>query len=653
MCGILSVIDYEAPAIDEALLSRMRDTMYHRGPNDAGLHIDGQVGLAHRRLSIIDLSETGHQPMFNEDKTLALVCNGEIYNYVELKEALEKRGHRFRSTSDSEVILHQYEENGEACLEKFNGMFAFAIWDAKRRRLFAARDRLGIKPLYYYRDDRQLILASEIKAIIEDPRVRREPDYRAIADYLFAGRPLAGRTLFKGVKEVEPGFMLTFDKKSRDLRLNRYWDIDFEYDHSRSLDQVRHRTFELLDDAVRVHCRSDAPLGCHLSGGLDSSTVAAFTSRHLKGLEAFSIKFSRDAHIDETGFAKAVASHLGFKYVEGAPPDANIAELLPHLIWQMDLPMISDGAIGYYYVNKVAAGHVKVTMTGHGGDEVFAGYPAQFYTAFNRTDMFQLFIDPERTQEQTSIKNRLLKGLFIKGTSGILRSIKNRLVKKEPTLEEIWILMHCACKPDENYSLSKEYVDALEGYSPIEDYIRPFREINAPETLDRCLYHDLKVYLPSLLHLEDRASMSHSLESRLPLLDYRLVEFLATVPPDQKVHGLTPKYLLRDAASSLIPPEVWKRRDKKPFPIPIGSWMSEEMHAMKKRLLLDPRSLNRGIFKHNALKDAVTDVDSWPVVNLEMWFRLFIDKDPYWLDLARSAPTDGSMPGRMTGSDSI
>lgn len=627
MCGILAVLNFDGKALDKDLIVRMRDTMYHRGPDDAGIHLKGPIALGHRRLCIIDLSENGRQPMRNEDGSLFLVCNGEIYNYVELREDLKKRGHRFYSTSDSEVIIHQYEEDGEECLQKFNGMFSFVLWDRKEKRLFAARDRLGIKPLYYFEDNEKVIIASEIKAIIEDADVPRIPDYQAIADYLFAGRPLGNKTMFQNIQEVEPGYMITVDQTKRNIRVKQYWDVHYDYNYSRTYEDLTEELYNLLDNAVKVHCRSDVPLGCHLSGGLDTSSVVAFAAGHRKFLKTFSIKFSEDDYIDETGYAKAVARHVGADYYEDSPSSMDMASLFPYLMWHMDTPMATDGGFSYYTVSNLAKNHVKVSLTGHGGDELFAGYPAQFQAAYSSTDMFELRRDPFRTARSSMIKK--LGGIVQKGPSGIYRSIINRLFNKKKNLEDIWIQLHCGYLPANSSAIfQKDFIKGLQGYSPRDDYIKPFLTVNTNQTLDKCLYHDLKVYLPGLLHLEDRVSMAVSLESRVPLLDYRIVEFLATVPPEQKINGMQPKYLLRQCVSSLLPEQVWKRRDKFPFPVPAKFWLSSEMENLKKDILLSPESLERGIFKPHALKDACNDINkTWPLFNVELWFKIFIDRD--------------------------
>lgn len=641
MCGILAVLNFNNKVLDKELLIRMRDTMYHRGPNDAGLYVEGPVGLAHRRLSIIDLSEKGHQPMFNEDKTIVLVCNGEIYNYVELGEDLKKKGHKFYSSSDSEVIIHQYEEDGEQCLDKFNGMFSFVLWDNKSKRLFAARDRLGIKPLYYFLDKERIIFASEIKAIIEDPTISRIPNYHAIADYLFAGRALGSKTIFQNIKEVEPGYTLCVEKESGNVKTKKYWDVQFDYNYSRQLDDVKEEMFYLLNDSVKIHCRSDAPLGCHLSGGLDSSTIVAFASRHKHNLKTFTVKFSDEAYIDETKYAKKVAKHVRADYIEGTPSVTDMSRLIPFLLWHMEMPMISDGALGYYFVNQFAHKEVKVTLTGHGGDEVFAGYPAQFSASYNTTEMFGKYGaagDPYRVlykNIRSSVKSRIIKGLLHKNYYNTYKSIKKKIFKGEKSFEDKWVQLHCGAMPEDSDILHKDFVRLLHDYSPRDEYLEPFKEVNTDQTLDKCLYHDLRVYLPALLHLEDRASMAVSLESRIPLLDYRIIEFLSTVPPEQKVNGLQPKYLLRDIAASLLPEQVWRRKDKRGFPVPGKLWFTKEMKDLKAKILLSPESKNRGVFNHRALEDACNNVDAWPLLNVELWFKIFIDRDPYWISMTK------------------
>lgn len=635
MCGILAVADLNNRSLSETTVRRLRDTMIHRGPDDAGLFIDGPVALGHRRLSIIDLSPAGHQPMSNEDGTVQLVFNGEIYNYIELREDLRNRGHIFRSASDTEVLLRQYLEDGEACVHKLRGMFAFVIWDSRRGRLFAARDRLGIKPLYYYRDQNRILLASEIKAIIEDDSVPRRPDMCALADYLYAGRPLGRKTMFDGVTELEPGHQMSVDIIGGIFEVKKYWDLRFDYVQTRSDSDTVEGLFSLVNDAVKVHCRSDAPLGCHLSGGIDSSTVAAFAARHRQHLPTFSIKFSDDEHIDETAYARAVACHVGADYYQSSPTASDLAELLALMVWHMDAPLVSDGAFGYLAVSDFAKRHAKVSLTGHGGDEVFAGYPAQFQAAFGATDMFELQRDPDRLPRNTGLWRRA----FRRGPIGLYESLRARSATSTPSLEDTWVALHCDRPPAKNPALHASFIRQLSDYSPRESYVAPLSAAPTDQTLDKCLYHDIRVYLPSLLQLEDRLSMAVSLESRVPLLDHHIVEFMATVPPEQKVRGLRPKHLLREVSSRVLPESVWQNRQKRGFPVPGKFWRTKQLTDTIRRILLSEESLERHIFSPDSLRSLCQPPIHislvWPLINVELWFRLFIDKDSYWLQKAK------------------
>jgi len=635
MCGILGVLRFDGKRIDENLLTRMRDCMLHRGPDDGGLHVDGQVGLAHRRLSIIDLTPGGHQPMLSDDNNIALVFNGEIFNYLELRKELIEKGHVFRSNSDTEVIIHQYLESGEACVEKFNGMFAFALWDKRRNIIFAARDRLGIKPLYYFKDAHQFIIASEYKAMLEDPEVPRIPDYQGIADYFFAGHPLGDKSMFNGISQVEPGHAIVVDAGAGRIVDRKYWDIRYNYDVSRNESQVVEELTDLLQDAIKIHCRSDAPLGCHLSGGMDTSLVTALSARYRDRLKVFSIKFSEDEHIDESRYAKAVARHVDADYHESASATMEIEKAIPYLAWYMERPISSMSGYNYYAVSESARDKVKVTLTGHGGDEIFAGYPAQFKASFDRTDMFIVHSDPDRKPQQ-NLATRILQKMKQKNARQFFDAVRRRMVNQKMTFEDTWIMLHCGALPDEKHFFHQDYIGRLNGYSPRHDYLRPIRQAETDVLLDKCLYHDIRSYLPGLLHVEDRASMAVSIESRVPLLDYRIVEYLATVSPDIKIKGYQPKYLMRRVAESILPKEVWQRKDKRPFPMPARFLSSSGIRQLAEKILLAPQSLDRGIIRPRVLKEICQDPHSLrqhqarQILSLELWFQIFVDNNVQW-----------------------
>jgi asparagine synthase (glutamine-hydrolysing) len=639
MCGIVAGMRFDGQRIEHRDLEVMRDTMNHRGPDGAGLLIDGAVGLGIRRLAIIDLTHDGDQPMSNEDGTVWVVFNGEIYNYLELRTDLAARGHTFSSHTDTEVITHLYEELGPNCVDELRGMFAFVIWDKKRNILFGARDRVGVKPFHYYSDSKQFVCASEVKAILAAPGVPREVSSTAIGDYFFSEFPLSDRSMFEGIHNLPPGHSITVSRDGVSTR--KYWDVDYSYDTSRSDAVVCDQLAELLDEAVRLHCRSDAELGCHLSGGLDSSVVTGLAARHRQSLKTFSIRFGEGGWYDETAFARAASHHAGAEYFEAVPNGRDFAHLLPGLIWHMEMPLPNLGGFSYYTVSHLASTQAKVALTGHGGDEVFAGYAAQFQTAFG-TSPFQNGAPDPRTlynggrsrsaQARTLSFARRMSEL---GMSGIGNRIKERFGARRRTSEELWVALHANHLPHRNPVFSHRFISKLGGYSPLDDYLAPFRNAPTSELLDQCLYHDLRSYLPALLQMEDRMSMSVSVESRTPLLDYKVVEFMARVPPHQKVPGMQPKGLLRAAANGTIPEIIRKRRDKRPFPVPFELWAGGVLNDVSREVLLSPQSLDRGILDADRLRRwDLTSQELWSALNLELWFQIFIDRDPVWIEQA-------------------
>lgn len=622
MCGFVAVHHFDGTPVDAELLRRMRDAMLHRGPDDAGLLVDGATGLAHRRLSIVDLSPSGRQPMCNEDGSVWILFNGEVYDYPELAAGLERRGHCFRSRTDTETILHLYEELGERCVERLNGMFAFVIWDARDGSLFCARDRLGIKPFVYYVDARRCILASEAKAILADPSVPRAPDLRALGDVLHSGFPLGGRTMFEGIRELRPGECLTV--RGGRVATRAYWDVAFRYRRDRSDADTRAELAALLQDAVRLQCRSDAPLGCHLSGGLDSSTVAALAARVRPGLPSFSIRFGDGGYYDETRFARAVSRHAGTTYHEDAPGRGDFFSLLPRLVWHVEMPLPNYGAYAYATGSRLAARHVKVSLTGHGGDELFGGYPAQFLVAFGSADAFATVGAP---RQGPSLARRVAARLARDGLRGAVAAALRRLraTRRAPTPAELWAALHCGPPPAAHPLLHPRLAARLRDHDARGEYLRPFREAPADDLFGACLYHDLRVYLPGLLHLEDRASMAVSLESRIPLLDHRIVEYAATVPPELKVPGRRPKGLLREVARAWLPAEVAERRDKAPFPVPMREWLASPPPGLVARVLRSTPALDRGILHPDLLRAPLGPDLLWCALGVELWCRIFLD----------------------------
>jgi asparagine synthase (glutamine-hydrolysing) len=609
----------------------MRDSLVHRGPDDAGLYLKGSVGLGARRLSVLDPAPTGHQPMANQDGTLWIVFNGEIYNYVELRQELRRTGHCFVSESDTEVILHLYTQFGPECLDRLNGMFAFAIWDARKHVLFAARDRLGIKPFYYHHSAERFMFASEVKALLQGDQSLRRPDNEALADYLFCGSPLGSKTGFERISQLQPGHWLTW--RTGQLVVRRYWDITYRYeDPKREKDLVGELSWT-VDDAVRLQCRSDVPIGCHLSGGLDSAAVASFAARSIRPLTTFSIGFGEDPYYDESEHARAVAAHIGATHVEERGCSRDLGASLPALIYHMDFPLPSWGGVGYFAVSRLARRHVKVALTGHGGDEVFVGYPKYFDVAFGSTDMFDF---AGRPSFEPSALDRARSVLRREGPVGLLRRFGRRLRPIPRSLEDRWV-SYCGTEPAEHPMLHPGFVRGLRDYSPRAPYLRVLDEAGTAEILDKCLYHDLRVYLPQFLSMEDRMSMAVSLESRVPLLDHRIVELMARVPPALKVSGRQPKRLLKEIVRSLLPEKILERRDKRPFPIPVERWFAGELADTVRSILRSPQCLDRGVFHPDRLREDIMSPGMvWPLINLELWFRIFVDCDPYWVQQANT-----------------
>ena len=647
MCGIVAAYRKDGGPVDESIVVRMRDALRHRGPDDEGVLIDQGIGLGHRRLSIVDLSSAGHQPMCNEDGSVWLVFNGEIYNYVELAAWLQSRGHQFRSHTDSEVILHLYEETGEACVHQLNGMFSFVIWDRRARTIFAARDRVGIKPLHYYDSPDWFLCGSEIKALLVHPSVSATPNKAGLADFLFAGHALGSKTLFEDIRQLPPASYLTVSDGK--LRVREYWTPEYSYAWDRSDKAVVDDLSALVNDSVRIQCRSDAALGCHLSGGLDSSLVTALATRHRAQLDSFSIRFNASAFFDESSHARAVSSYLGTHHREYGPGPDDLLGTYATRMWHQESPMPNAAGFTYYSISRLAARHVKVALTGHGGDEIFAGYPAQFQAAFGSTSMFDFSGQP-RDIELGRLAN-IRRMLRREGIGGLGRRVANRFTRTRPTaLSDLWIALHCGPDPATNTALDRRFRASLAGYTPRHDYLAPFDSARTDQTLDRLLHHDLRVFLPSLLNHEDRASMTVSLESRVPLLDHRIIEYLATVPPAQKVSGMLPKALLRAVGRPLLPAGVVDRRDKVPFASPERVWLHEGRLPAINALLREERALDRGIFSPDELRrGALEPTTQFAAFNMELWFRLFIDRDPHWLELAgqqvarRASPPPGAV----------
>lgn len=604
MCGICGVAFLDPRhQVNEQLLVAMRDTLTPRGPDEAGLYLDGNVGLASRRLSIIDLAE-GHQPMANEDGSVWVAFNGEIYNFKELRGPLEDGGHKFATNSDTEVILHAYEEYGPDCLEHFNGMFAFAIYDRKARRLFLARDRVGLKPLHYLWDGQRFLFASELKALLRDPSVPRELDTFSLSKYLTFEYVPAPHTIFRHIRKLEPGHCLSVDLARGTLEDRKYWDIPL-MDDSPNIKPVDEYAVELLDrleDAVRLRLVSDVPIGIFLSGGIDSSTVAALANKHHGSpIRAFTIGFD-DKSYDESAHAIRVARTLGVDHRLQMFRVSEMHQVLPRVLDAMDEPLGDASILPTYLLSRFAAGEVKVVLGGDGGDELFAGYPT--YQALKLVRYFLAL-----PHELRDLIRRMVAALPVSHRYFSFDFKIKQLLRGAGVSPEIMFFHWMGSftemeKPD---LLLPEVWQGIARRNAFEDVLDYIKESNLKNDLERALYLSMKMYLQDdVLVKVDRASMANSLEVRAPMLDYRFVEFVAQMPTEFKLNRLTTKYILKRSVARILPREI-VNRPKKGFGIPVGKWIMTDLRDLFEEYLGEARLKRDGIFDARTVRTLLDD----------------------------------------------
>jgi asparagine synthase (glutamine-hydrolysing) len=629
MCGICGKLNFEKNAgVERALIRAMMDTIRHRGPDDEGLYLAPQVGLGHRRLSIIDLN-SGHQPLSNENATIWIVYNGEIYNYRELRTFLLSKGHVFKTQTDTEVIVHLYEELGPQCLEKLRGMFAFAIWDENTRTLFLARDRVGIKPLYYCLTNESLIFASEIKAILADPSVDREIAPEIIDRFLTFLYVPGEETLLKGICKLAPGCYLLIKDGRPEIR--QYWDLRFSKPFtSPSLKEAESHLLSLLAEAVELHMIADVPVGVLLSGGVDSTAVLSFaTERTDKEISSYTVGFSDPAFDDERPYARLAAETFGSRHHDMTITAEDFVAFMPRYVWHMEEPVCEPPAIAMYYVSKLARKYVKVLLSGEGGDEAFAGY--NNYRNILWLERLKRILPP-------------LNGAAAWGLSALDSWLHlPRIAKHVPLIN--------ARFPDYYYSRTSNpyrysgnglgvlYCSDFAGSIDSEHTTEPVRRLSSnvkdQGILDQMLYIDTKTWLPDDLLLKaDKMTMANSLELRVPLLDHKILEFAAALPPNLKVRGFTTKYLAKKALRSLLPRPILDRR-KAGFPVPYESWLRKELRGWVHEVLFDRKTTNRGYFTTRAVDDLLSRDEAsggyskeiFSLITLEIWHRTFLERE--------------------------
>lgn len=627
MCGIVGFVSKNSNSADRSILEKMNAAITHRGPDDDGFYLNEGVALGMRRLSIIDLAG-GKQPIHNADKTKWIVFNGEIYNYRELRDDLEKRGHRFYTNSDTEAIIHLYDEYGADCLEHLRGMFAIAIWDTADKSLFLARDRVGKKPLLYsHQSNGNLIFGSEFQAILKHPDISREVDLQAIDSYMSYLCVPAPQTAFKQIRKLEPGHWLRW--KGGSVETKRYWQPDFSRKIKISEEDAINETTRILRESTKLRMISEVPLGAFLSGGVDSSIIVALMAQESsQPVKTFSIGFE-EQDFSELKYARRVAEHIGAEYNEFIVRP-NAMEVIPTLVEHYGEPYADSSAIPTYYVAKETSKHVTVALNGDGGDESFAGY--ERYAAMQMAETYKRI--PQKLR-----KLFVEKAVNLLPTSELKRSrfrdAKRFIQAANLPKTERYFRWMSTFNRDAKFDLyTDDFAASVAEQNPSEYMDQWFAKANGSGLLDAALMTDQMTYLPNdLLVKVDIASMANSLEARSPFLDHKLIEFAASLPEDLKMRRFQTKSLLKKAAARLVPKEVIYRR-KMGFGVPIGKWFREDMKDFVKSVLLSESSLKRGIVKPQMLERLVVEHTNaerdhafqlWTLLMLELWFQKFID----------------------------
>ncbi len=640
MCGIAGIVEFGRDT--RASASALRDmchAMTHRGPDDEGLYTDGCLGIGMRRLSIVDLA-TGHQPISNEDGSLWIVFNGEIYNHLALREELVARGHRYSTHSDTETIIHAFEEYGVDCVHHLRGMFAFAIWNRNTKTLFVARDRLGIKPLYYKLAPERLLFGSEIKVILAHGGIRPEFNRAVLPEYLAFGYLSGEETFYAGIRKLPPGHTLTISPDGR-AETRQYWDLDASQPHESRDEHYYVRAYrELLEGAVQSHLMSDVPLGVFLSGGLDSSAVAALMTK-IRGesIETFSVGYGEQTY-SELPFARTVASHINSQHREVLVGENDFFSALPHLIWHEDEPIVWPSSVSLYFVARLARERVTVVLTGEGSDETLAGYTRYAFTLKNAA------IDrPYRSVVPGALRRRL-RDLIANSSllsATLRRKLEHTFLGKDGAAWDSFYFdnfFSAFSATEQNGLLTAEFArqfDPVTAYNNVLDYWERSATQAGGTMLQRLLYTDIKTYLVELLMKQDNMSMAASIESRVPFLDHVLVEFATRIPREVQIQGLAGKRILKKAMEDLLPHEIIYR-PKLGFPTPWSGWLAGPRLETIRAMLVEPRSLERGYFRRDAIEKLFDEHRAkhrdnydriWRLLNLELWHRVCLEGEPH------------------------
>jgi asparagine synthase (glutamine-hydrolysing) len=633
MCGIAGFISLEPDSPRESTLRRMTSVLSHRGPDGDGHFIDGRAALGHRRLSIIDLGG-GHQPMFNEDENLAIVYNGEIYNHAGLRPELEKAGHRYRSHCDTETILHAWEQWGESSVERYRGMFAFAIWDRERRSLFCARDRLGIKPFYYFFNGKIFAFASEIKALLEHPAISADFDVENLPEYLTFGYTAGENTLFRGIRKLMPGHTLRISVDRFSPLVRQYWDMPLtpaasdNASEPEKIAELRRR----LEETVRLRLMSDVPLGMFLSGGVDSSAIAAIMRRMVDGpVKTFSVGYG-ERQYSELEYAREVASRIGTDHHEVTVDMEDFFGALPSLVWHEDEPIAWPSSVSLFFVSRLASEHVKVVLTGEGSDELFAGYGRYKYQLWNRKWAERWSFIPASIRR--GVRAAIASSPLLR--ANMRRKLAHTFLGRTPDIPSLFLDNFYGAFTAEAQTGFLGEPSLASRFSPYSNYLSAWEKTSRLPYLERMLYADRKTYLVELLMKQDQMSMAASIESRVPFLDHHLVEWACGVPGSLKLRKNESKYILKKAVEDILPSDI-VYRTKMGFPTPLKSWLLDPRADFIYRAIeapgtlvaeyLDRDAVTALLSRHrNGLEDATDRI--WNLYNLQTWGNIFLRGEP-------------------------
>ena len=625
MCGIVGF--YTKTNINkEKILKEQLKTIYYRGPDDTNIYIHNNIAFGHNRLSIIDV-DNAKQPMMSDDNRYILIFNGEIYNYLELRQHLLSKGINFKTYSDTEVLLNMYIYYGNSCLSKLNGMFSFAIYDTKNETIFLARDHFGIKPLYYTLENNNFIFASEIKAILKYPNIKAKVDSQSLNEYLTFQVMLKKHTLFQNIYSLEPATYMIIHN-GQITKKEQYWTFNYNIDDSITKEQYNSELLHLLENSMNIQTRSDVPLGSYLSGGIDSSLVSILASKNYFGdFHTFSGGFKDGKEFDETYFSTIVHQSIQSIHHEIFPNSKDFIDSFENIIYHMDYPEAGPGVFSQYMVSKLASNHVKVVLGGQGGDEIFGGY-TRYAVAYLEQALKGAIMETSEEGKhlvtlQSIIPNMaqlknyipLIQEQFKEGLFGPMDERYFRLINRSHNLKKIY---------------NKDFLYTFENNQILDKFKQVFNAPNTQSYFNKMTYFDLKTLLPALLHVEDRMSMAVSIESRVPILDYRIVELASKMPPSMKFAGGKTKAILIESVKNILPQTIINRKDKMGFPTPINNWLANDLKDYALDILTSSKAKNRAHLNINAIEQQINTSgkfsrDLWGALNLEMWYRTFID----------------------------